>query len=69
MLMSECGVTLFWEKVLKFFQLFTSTLNTSNQSWNPCYQKLCTLQIVLIYSGVIRGGRVCSSFPGTRKQG
>lgn len=54
-LMSEWGVTLCWEKVLKLFQLFTSILNTATQSGNPCYPTLCTVQIVLIYSGVIRG--------------
>lgn len=48
------------EKVLKLFQLSKSVLNAAHQTSNPCYQKLCTLQIDLIYSGVIRGEKfVC----------
>lgn len=48
-------VTSCWEKLLKLFRPFTSTLNTAHQAWNPCYPKLCTLQIVLIYSIVVKG--------------
>lgn len=58
-LMSEWGLTLCWGKVLKLFQLFTSIPCTANQSRNPCYPKLYAIQIVLIYSRVIRGGDVC----------